>query len=254
MRVAVFVVAYNAEAHIRETLRRIPTELAPHLVAIYVIDDKSVDRTTEVARRLKAEVPGLEVFTTPFNQGYGGNQKLGFSYAIRKQFDVVVLLHGDGQYAPEVLPRILSPFSDPDTDAVFGSRMMIRGAARLGGMPLYKRLGNRILTRIENRLLNADLTEFHSGYRAYRVSALAEIPFQYNTDDFHFDTEIIIQLLAKEKKIVEVPIPTYYGDEICRVDGIAYAMNCVSTVMRSRAKEALNKTGVVSWYETTGEL
>ena len=86
MRVAVFVVAYNAETHIRETLRRIPTELAPHLAAIYVIDDKSVDRTTEVARRLKAEVPGLEVFTTPFNQGYGGNQKLGFSYAIRKQF------------------------------------------------------------------------------------------------------------------------------------------------------------------------
>jgi hypothetical protein len=99
-----------------------------------------------------------------------------------------VLLHGDGQYAPEVLPRILNPFSDPDTAAVLGSRMMTSGAARRGGMPLYKRLGNRILTGIENRLLNADLTEFHSGYRAYRVSALAEIPFQYNTNDFHFDT------------------------------------------------------------------
>ena len=235
MRVAIFVVAYNAEAHIRETLRRIPADLVPHLAAIYVIDDKSVDRTTELADRLKAEVANIEVVTTPFNQGYGGNQKLGFSYAIRKQYDIVVLLHGDGQYAPEVLPRILKPFSDPDTAAVFGSRMMIRGAARRGGMPLYKRVGNRILTKIENRLLNADLTEFHSGYRAYRVSALTEIPFQYNTNDFHFDTEIIIQLLAKEKKIVEVPIPTYYGDEICRVNGIAYAMNCISTVMRSRA-------------------
>ena len=235
MRVAIFVVAYNAEAHIRETLRRIPADLVPHLAAIYVIDDKSVDRTVDVTTGLKAEVPGLEVFTTPFNQGYGGNQKLGFSYAIRRGFDVVVLLHGDGQYAPEVLPRILSPFSDSDTAAVFGSRMMIPGAARRGGMPLYKRLGNRILTRIENRLLNANLTEFHSGYRAYRVSALAEIPFQYNTNDFHFDTEIIIQLLAREKNIVEVPIPTYYGDEICHVDGITYAMNCISTVMRSRA-------------------
>ena len=99
-----------------------------------------------------------------------------------------MLLHGDGQYAPEVLPRILNPFSDPDTAAVLGSRMMTSGAARRGGMPLYKRLGNRILTGIENRLLNADLTEFHSGYRAYRVSALAEIPFQYNTNDFQFDT------------------------------------------------------------------
>jgi glycosyltransferase involved in cell wall biosynthesis len=235
MRVAVFVVAYNAEAHIRETLRRIPADLVPHLAAIYVIDDKSADRTTEIADRLKAEVPGLEVFTTPFNQGYGGNQKLGFSYAIRRQFDVVVLLHGDGQYAPEVLPRILSPFSNPGTAAVFGSRMMARGAARRGGMPLYKLVGNRILTRIENRLLNSDLTEFHSGYRAYRVSALEEIPFRYNTNDFHFDTEIIIQLLAREKKIVEVPIPTYYGDEICHVNGVAYAINCVSTVMRARA-------------------
>ena len=234
-RVAIFVVAYNAEAHIRETLRRIPADLLPHLAAIYVIDDKSVDRTTEVASRLKAEVPGLEVFTTPFNQGYGGNQKLGYSYAIRQGFDVVVLLHGDGQYAPEVLPRMLSPFADPDTAAVFGSRMMKRGEARRGGMPLYKYVGNRILTGFENRMLKANLTEFHSGYRAYSVSALADVPFQYNTNDFHFDTEIIIQLLAKEKKIVEVPIPTYYGDEICHVDGLVYAANCVSTVLRSRA-------------------
>ena len=151
LRVAIFVVAYNAEAHIRETLRRIPDDLVPHLAAIYVIDDKSVDRTREVASRLTTEVPGLEVFTTPLNQGYGGNQKLGFSYAIRREFDVVVLLHGDGQYAPEVLPRILDPFSDPDTAAVFGSRMMKRGEARRGGMPLYKYVGNRILTGIENR-------------------------------------------------------------------------------------------------------
>jgi glycosyltransferase involved in cell wall biosynthesis len=235
LRVAVFVVAYNAEAHIRRTLARIPEALAPDLAAIYVIDDRSVDRTAEMANRLKAELPRLEVFTTPHNQGYGGNQKLGFRYAIRRGFDVVVLLHGDGQYAPEVLPRMLAPFAEPETAAVFGSRMMTRGAARRGGMPLYKYVGNKILTGIENRLLGADLTEFHSGYRAYRVSALAELPFQYNTNDFHFDTEIIVQLLAREKRIVEVPIPTYYGDEICHVDGVAYALNCVSTVLRARA-------------------
>lgn len=236
-RVAIFVVAYNAEAHIRETLERIPEALRPHLASIYVIDDKSVDRTSHVARKLKDELPMLEVFTTPVNQGYGGNQKLGFSYAIRRDFDVVVLLHGDGQYAPEVLPRILAPFADPATAAVFGSRMMTRGGARRGGMPRYKYIGNRILTAMENRLLGAGLTEFHSGYRAYRVASLAELPFRYNTNDFHFDTEIIIQLLASGMRIVEVPIPTYYGDEICHVEGIPYAIHCISTVLRARANQ-----------------
>jgi len=235
LRVAVFVVAYNAESHIEQTLRRIPEELARSLASIYVIDDSSSDRTTDTAVPLKAEIPGLEVFRTPFNQGYGGNQKLGYQHALRRGYDVVVLLHGDGQYAPEYLPRMLAPFDRPDTAAVFGSRMMDPGGARRGGMPLYKYVGNRILTAIENRLLGAELSEFHSGYRAYRMSALRDVPFQYNTNDFHFDTEIIVQLLARGREIVEVPIPTYYGDEICRVEGVPYAFNCVATVLRSKA-------------------
>lgn len=234
-RVAVFVVAYNAEAHIRETLRRIPEDFLAELTSVFVIDDSSSDETERVARELMEEIPVLEVARTPYNQGYGGNQKLGYQYASRRGFDVVVLLHGDGQYAPEFLPRMIAPFADPETAAVFGSRMMVPGAARRGGMPLYKYVGNRILTAIENRLLDADLSEFHSGYRAYRVSALEQLPFQYNTNDFHFDTEIIVQLLGQGMKIVEVPIPTYYGDEICHVEGIPYAMHCVGTVLRSRA-------------------
>jgi glycosyltransferase involved in cell wall biosynthesis len=234
-RVAVFVVAYNAEAHIRATLERIPEDLRPHLAAIYVIDDSSKDATTATARSVAPSLPGLEVFRTPYNQGYGGNQKLGYEYASRRGFDVVVLLHGDGQYAPEALPRMLAPFADPTTMAVFGSRMMDRGSALRGGMPLYKYVGNRILTAIENRLLGTNLSEFHSGYRAYRVSALDRIPYRYNTNDFHFDTEIIVQLLARGMRIVEVPIPTYYGDEICHVEGVPYALRCVGTVLRSRA-------------------
>ncbi len=233
--IAVFVVAYNAQSHIRDTLRRIPDELLGHLTSIYVIDDSSSDETTRVARELQLEIPILEVARTPWNQGYGGNQKLGYQYASRRGFDIVVLLHGDGQYAPEFLPRILAPFDEPETSAVFGSRMMVPGAARRGRMPRYKYVGNRILTAIENWLLDANLSEFHSGYRAYRVSALEQIPFQYNTDDFHFDTEIIIQLLAKRMKIVEVPIPTYYGDEICHVEGVPYALHCIGTVLRARA-------------------
>ncbi len=234
-RVAVFVVAYNAEGHIRETLQRIPEALRSELAAVYVIDDSSQDETSSVARTLQDTMPKLRVFRTPYNQGYGGNQKLGYQYASEEGFDVVVLLHGDGQYAPEFLPRMLAPFDDPDTAAVFGSRMMVPGAARRGGMPLYKYVGNRILTWMENRLLDASLSEFHSGYRAYRVSALEQVPFQYNTNDFHFDTEIIIQLLARGLRIVEVPIPTYYGDEICHVEGVPYAANCILTVLRSKA-------------------
>jgi len=234
-RVAIFVVAYNAESHIRDTLLRIPDELRQHLTSIFVIDDSSSDETIPLARALRDEIPILEVFRTPYNQGYGGNQKLGYQYASRCGFDVVVLLHGDGQYAPEFLPRILAPFDDRETAAVFGSRMMVPGAARRGGMPLYKFVGNKILTFAENRLLDASLSEFHSGYRAYRVSALEQVPFEYNTDDFHFDTEIIIQLLGRGLKIVEVPIPTYYGDEICHVEGIPYAVHCIGTVLRSRA-------------------
>jgi glycosyltransferase involved in cell wall biosynthesis len=234
-RVAVFVVAYNAESHIKATLERIPQDLRSHLAAIYVIDDSSGDATTETALRVVRDIPSLEVFRTPSNQGYGGNQKLGYQYASRRGFDVVVLLHGDGQYAPEVLPRMLAPFSDSNTMAVFGSRIMTPGAALRGGMPLYKYVGNRVLTAIENRLLGTRLSEFHSGYRAYRVSALDRIPYQYNTNDFHFDTEIIVQLVARGMRIVEVPIPTYYGDEICHVEGIPYAARCIGTVLRSRA-------------------
>ena len=234
-RVAVFVVAYNAEAHIEETLRRIPAELLPHLADLFVIDDRSTDATTRVAERVAPDLPPLKVYRTPYNQGYGGNQKLGYRYAMERGYDVVVLLHGDGQYAPEVMPRLLAPFADPATDAVFGSRMMVPGAARRGGMPLYKRFGNRVLTWLENRMLGAGLTEFHSGYRAYRVQTLARLPFERNTDDFHFDTEIIIQLLLARARIVEVPIPTYYGDEICHVNGIPYALNCLRTILVSRA-------------------
>ncbi|MCB9890519.1 MAG: glycosyltransferase [Planctomycetes bacterium] len=235
LRVAVFVVAYDAESHIESTLRRIPSELMRELACVYVIDDQSHDATFQKAQDVAREFPQMRVFRTPQNQGYGGNQKLGYEYAIREGFDVVVLLHGDGQYAPEAMPRLLAAFEDDATSAVFGSRMMVPGAAKRGGMPFYKRVGNRVLTWLENKLLGSELTEFHSGYRAYRVQSLAELPFRYNTNDFHFDTEIIVQLLGKNMKIVEVPIPTYYGDEICHVNGIAYAAHCIGTIARYKA-------------------
>ena len=167
-------------------------------------------------------------------QGYGGNQKLGYHYALKCGYDFVALIHGDGQYAPECLPELLEPLRTGDADAVFGSRMMHPADAIKGGMPLYKVVGNRILTWIENRLIGANLSEFHSGYRLYSTKALSRIPFDRNANGFHFDTEIIIQLVAAGCTIVERPIPTYYGDEICYVNGMKYAADVVIAAIKAR--------------------
>src|SRR5207244_10626749 len=115
-----------------------------------------------------------------------------------------------------------------------GSRMNYNEAARRGGMPAYKWIGNQILTRFQNRVLGTALSEFHSGYRLYATSALAQIPFEKNTNDFHFDTEIIIQFVLKKLRIVELPIPTFYGDEICHVNGLKYAWQVVRSTIKGQ--------------------
>ena len=240
-RVLIFVVAYNAERTIESVLARIPVSLADEYeVEILAIDDSSRDRTFEIGHKIKLSGSSpfpVHVLFNPVNQGYGGNQKIGYHYAIKNNFDFVALLHGDGQYAPEVLPELLKPLDQGIADAVFGSRMLSRGAARKGGMPLYKFMGNKILTSFQNRLLRTNLSEFHSGYRIYSVAALKKLPFDRNTNDFHFDTEIIIQLIKARMRIHEIPIPTYYGDEICYVNGMKYAWDVAKTTLRSRAHE-----------------
>ena len=175
---------------------------------------------------------------TPFNRGYGGNQKLGYLHAIKQDFDYVVLLHGDGQYAPEYLPQIVNALGQDEPDALIASRMIDRRGALRGGMPLYKWVGNQVLTAIENRMLGSDLSEFHSGYRAYKVDALRSIRFQLNSDDFHFDTEVLIQLLSTGRVVKEIPVPTFYGDEISRVNGLKYAANCLKAVSKVRLGQA----------------
>jgi glycosyltransferase involved in cell wall biosynthesis len=237
-RVAIFIPSFQAENFIESVLERIPEELRSRFAEIYVFDDSSSDRTVERAQAA-AERLGLNisVYRTPFNRGYGGNQKLGYLHAIRQGYDYVVLLHGDGQYAPEYLPQILQALGDHEPDALIASRMMNPRDALRGGMPLYKWIGNRILTAVENRLLGSHLSEWHSGYRAYKVDALRSIPFGLNSDDFHFDTEILIQLLRTGRRIVEIPVPTFYGDEISRVNGMAYAANCVKAVTKVRLQD-----------------
>jgi glycosyltransferase involved in cell wall biosynthesis len=239
-RVLIFVVAYNAEKTLSSVLKRIPPELHRPNVEVLVIDDFSQDQTfaAGLVHEREASEFKITMLRTPENQGYGGNQKLGYRYAIEHGFDVVALMHGDGQYAPEKLPALLEPFfSAEPPDAVFGSRMMTQGGAREGGMPLYKYVGNKVLTTFQNTMLGTSLSEFHSGYRLYATEALRKIPFERNSNDFHFDTEIIIQLVMRGLRILELPIPTYYGDEICHVNGMKYAWDVFRTTLRSKLHE-----------------
>ena len=225
----------------KSVLERIPRSIFDEYnCEILIVDDASRDRTHDIGRDYRAAHPEITVtvLRNEFNQGYGGNQKVGYTFAMREAFDFVAMLHGDGQYAPEELPNLIAPLRDGRADAVFGSRMMRPLGALRGGMPFYKFLGNRILTTVQNDLLGTSFTEFHSGYRAYSVAALRKIAFQLNTNVFHFDTEIIIQLLHARQRIVEVPIPTYYGDEICRVNGLKYAKDVLRVTLQSAAHNA----------------
>lgn len=234
-RIGIFIVAYNALTTLSKVLKRITPDVWRNVEQVVVFDDASDDATYELAVGIKAmtDLPKLRVLKHSQNLGYGGNQKAGYRYFIEQGFDIVVLLHGDGQYAPELLSHMYAPLVRGEADAVFGSRMMKDfGGPLQGGMPLYKYFGNRLLTAFENRALGLHLSEFHSGYRAYSVHALAQIKLDKLTDDFHFDTEIIIKLHHQNFRIAEVPIPTFYGDEICRVNGLKYAKAIVRSVQR----------------------
>jgi len=237
-RILIFVIAYRAEKTLARVLDRIPSSLfESYDCEVLVVDDASTDRTLAIGRTWQAAHPEhrVTVLRNEYNQGYGGNQKVGYRYAIKEGFDYVAMVHGDGQYAPEELPRLLEPLVKGEADMVLGSRMLEEGQARKGGMPLYKWLGNRVLTTMQNALLGSKLSEFHSGYRIYRVAALASLPFTLNSDDFHFDSEILIQFLNANLRICEQPIPTYYGDEICYVNGLKYAKDVARVTLQNVA-------------------
>jgi len=237
----IFIVSYNAEAHLQSVFKRIPYARLPAGCEVIVIDDASPDNTFAVGKQAALSCPiPVRILKNPKNLGYGGNQKLGYQLAIEEGFTAVVLLHGDGQYAPELLPEILSPILNENADVVLGSRMLRKKDALAGGMPLYKWFGNQVLTAIENRMLGAHLSEFHTGYRAYRIEALKKIPFHFNTNNFHFDTDILIQCLRVGAEIREIPIPTHYGDEVCHVNGWKYFFDCIS----SCSHDWLTKKGI----------
>src|SRR5688500_6317817 len=227
--IGILVVAYNAEGTLQSVLARTPVPGLAKLDAFSSFDASSQVPTHAVGQLVAREgcPTKLSLHKNPVNLMYGGNQSKGYQYAMERGLDIVVLLHGDGQYAPEVMQELLTPLETGQADMVMGSRMMVKGAALKGNMPMYKYVGNKVLTFVENKLIGTRFTEFHSGYRAYSLNAMRNIPLGRLTYNWHFDTQIIIEFVKKGYRVKEVPIPTYYGDEICHVNGIPYALNCM---------------------------
>jgi glycosyltransferase involved in cell wall biosynthesis len=219
-RIGILIVAYDAASTLPSVLERIPESFRASIDVVLVSDDHSSDGTNEVGLAYQREHAGLPltVVRQRRNLGYGGNQKFGYRWLIDHEIDV--LLRGDGQYAPEVLPEIVAPLLEERADVVLGSRML-GGGALVGGMPLFKFVGNKALTRFQNCISGLHLSEWHFGYRAFSLAQLDQIPFEENSDGFDFDTEVLLQLYDAGSRILEVPIPTYYGDEICHVNGVA---------------------------------
>lgn len=236
-RTLIFVVAYQAEQFIASVLERIKTQIKfqPQF-EVLIIDDASKDRTHEVAEEFKRNNSDLAItnLVNPINQGYGGNQQIGYRYAIENGFEVVIMIHGDGQYPPEMIHEMVNPILNDQADVMLGSRMVNKQDALAGGMPMYKWIGNQILTWMENLLLKQKLSEFHTGFRAYRVSALAEIPLEFDSKYFDFDTDILIQLTDKSFRIAEIAIPTKYGEEVSRVNGFKYGWEILKSCLQSR--------------------
>ena len=234
-RFLIFVVAYEARKHITSVFERVPEDLFNRPdIHFLVSDDASSDGGPELLKAwlIDRSIHNVTILQSHVNQGYGGNQKIGFRVAIDAGFDYVILLHGDGQYSPERLPAFIQTCLDSKPDVLLGSRLHSRRSALRGGMPLYKLLGNRLLTRLQNRMTGWSLDEYHTGYRAYSTDFLERVPFETNTNRFHFDTEILLQAAHVDATVTEIPIATHYGDEVCRVPGLQYAWDVICATIQ----------------------
>lgn len=227
LKICIFIPCYNATITLPKVFERIPKQIKEKVEEVFVIDNDSSDSTYLMAigyREKKSDMKNLKIFKNEKNFGYGGSQKLAYAHAIKEGYDLVVMLHGDAQYAPEKLPVMIEKMEQDKTiDLLFGSRM--KGDPLKGGMPIHRFLGNKALTFMQNFLLGTNISEFHSGYRIFRTSALKKVPFHLCNNDYHFDTEAIILFIKNKLNIAEVPIDTYYGDEKNYVKIWQYGLN-----------------------------
>ena len=226
-RVCVVMPAYNAGRTLAQTVAEIDRGVVDDII---VVDDASRDDTVEVARRL-----GLDAIVHPRNRGYGGNQKTCYAAALAHGADIVVMVHPDYQYSPLLIPAMASMVASGHFDCVLGSRILGVGA-RKGGMPLWKYLANIALTRIEDAVFGLQLTEYHSGFRAYSRRLLETIPYHRNSDDFVFDQELVAQVVAAGGfRIGEIAVPTRYFDEASSVGfrrSVVYGLSTLRVVAR----------------------
>ena len=238
-KVTVVMPAYNAEKTLLKTYNDIPKGSADEII---LTDDVSRDKTVEIAKKL-----GLIVVQHSKNKGYGGNQKTCYTEALKRGADIIVMLHPDYQFDPKSIPDLVAPLIEERADIVYGSRMMEKGSAKRGGMPFYKRLGNKMLTMYFNVMLGTRLTDAATGLIAYSRKSLETIPFMKNADGFTFDEEAIIQAKYFGMRMVEVPIPTRYEKDSSTISlrkSINYGLKLFWRVIRYK----LHKWGIVKFY------
>jgi len=241
-KLLIFIPAYNNEKHIEHVLKLIPDEEIIQKNIYYevlVSNDDSCDFTSKIVENYQKINPdkNIKLISHNKNLGYGGNQKFAYNYAVKNNFDIVVMVHGDLQYSPLLIPKIISPIILENFDCVLGSRMMNKKSALKGKMPIYKFFGNIGLTFMQNILLRQRLSEYHTGLRAYKIKALEHIPFNFNNDGFLFDTDILIQIIDNKMSIHEISIPTHYGTEYCNVNVIRYGLEVLFTTFFSRLQK-----------------
>ncbi len=227
-KVVVVLPAYNAERTLERTYREIPLDLVDDVL---LTDDASADRTVDVARRL-----GIETIVHERNRGYGGNQKTCYRAALERGADIVVMLHADYQYTPALIPAMVHLLASGEFDVVLGSRIL-GGQAIRGGMPVYKYVSNRVLTLLQNLLMGAKLSEYHTGYRAFTRRVLETLPLDRNSDDFVFDAEMLSQILYAGFRIGEVTCPAKYFPEASSINfsrSVRYGVGCLTTALKFR--------------------
>lgn len=229
-KLVVVMPAYNAA----RTLRQTYDEVMAHGIVdrVILVDDASRDETAAMARAL----PQVQVEVHPQNRGYGGNQKTCYRLALAADADIVIMIHPDYQYTPALIPAMASLVASGLYPCVLGSRILGGGALR-GGMPLWKYVANRFLTLVENLLLGAKLSEYHTGYRAFARSLLERLPLEENSDDFLFDNQVLVQVIGLGYPIGEVSCPTKYFPEASSIGfgaSVHYGLGCIATALRAR--------------------
>lgn len=222
-RIAVVMPAYNAEKTLETTYREIPNEI---IDIVILVDDQSQDETVRIAQSL-----GIDTVVHPKNRGYGGNQKTCYKNALEHGADVVVMLHPDYQYTPRLLVTMASMVAFGEYDIALGSRVLCGGALK-GGMPFYKYVSNRFLTFAQNTMIGANLSEYHTGYRAFSREVLLKLPLEENSDNFVFDNQMLAQAVFFGFRIGEVSCPTKYFEEassISLLPSIRYGVGVLKT-------------------------